>query len=108
CSARLSRTLFLAGGGDGGGNPGNKKLLRSTDGGATLAEVSGYTIREPHALGFGKAAPGQSYPSVAFAGWLNGVCGVWRSDDNCCVMEQHGNFPARLDEQVYFAGRQQG
>lgn len=86
--------LFFNGGGAGGANPGDTRLMRSIDSGATWAEISGYTIREPHALGFGKAAPGQSYPSIAFAGWLNGVYGVWRSDDNCISWSSMGTFPA--------------
>jgi hypothetical protein len=85
--------LFFNGGGAGGANPGNTRLMRSTDSGATWAEIPGYTIREPHALGFGAASPGQSYPSVAFAGWLDGVYGVWRSNDNCVTWRNMGTYP---------------
>jgi len=76
------------------------KLLRSTDGGATWNDVSNgsYTILGPNAYGFGKAAVGQSYPAIIMFGWINGVYGIWESDDYCATWFTLGTFPAgRLD-----------
>jgi hypothetical protein len=88
--------LFLCGGNEGSvgdTNPGGGILQRSTDGGATWAEISGHTFREVRCIGFGKNAPGQSYPSILLSGWRNGVYGQWRSDDNCVTWNSIGTFP---------------
>jgi len=88
--------LFLAAGKSGNpgdANPGTGRLKRSTDGGATWADAGGGTIREPYCVGFGAAAPGQSYPAIYFVGWLNGVYGIWRSNDECATWESVGTNP---------------
>ncbi|MFB9235858.1 cellulose binding domain-containing protein [Plantactinospora siamensis] len=61
--------LWLAG--DGG-------LWRSTDSGASFAKVSGVSASVN--VGFGKAAPGQTYPAVFLVGTVDGQAGVFRSD----------------------------
>jgi hypothetical protein len=38
-------------------------------------------ITQIHAFGFGKAAPGSNYSSLYLIGAINGVRGVFRSDD---------------------------
>jgi xyloglucan-specific exo-beta-1,4-glucanase len=58
---------------------GNHGLYHSTDGGATLTQIA--SVTEGDALGFGKAAPGQSYPALYLTGTVGGVSGVFRSDD---------------------------
>jgi hypothetical protein len=63
--------LWLATG-DGG-------LSRSTDSGATFTAVAAAT--KAYRVGFGKAAPGASYPAVFVWGTVNGVLGFFRSDD---------------------------
>ncbi|WP_432825220.1 cellulose binding domain-containing protein [Dactylosporangium sp. CA-092794] len=63
--------IWLAGG-DGG-------LLRSTNGGASFAKVA--TAQAASAVGFGKAAPGRANPAVFLVGQVDGVKGVFRSDD---------------------------
>jgi photosystem II stability/assembly factor-like uncharacterized protein len=54
-------------------------LARSTDSGRSFAPLPkvGYCT----AVGFGKAAPGASYPTVYIWGSVGGVRGVWRSTD---------------------------
>ena len=53
-------------------------LYHSTDTGATFTKLTTATI---HAQGFGKAAPGRSFPALYIAGKVGGVSGFFRSDD---------------------------
>ncbi|QFZ18055.1 cellulose-binding domain-containing protein [Saccharothrix syringae] len=62
--------LWLAG--EGG-------LFRSTDSGATVAQVAGVT--DAVNVGFGKAAPDRAYPAVFTVMTTAGKTGVYRSDD---------------------------
>lgn len=52
-------------------------LSRSTNSGQSFSTVSGVT--NCGAVGFGKEAPGSSYPTVYIWGTVNGVRGVYRS-----------------------------
>ncbi len=54
-------------------------LWRSTDGGSSFARVA--DIDEGDTVGFGKAAPGRSYPAVYTSAQVAGVRGIFRSDD---------------------------
>ncbi|AKJ10441.1 1,4-beta-glucanase [Streptomyces incarnatus] len=54
-------------------------LYRSTDSGATFAEVAG--VRAAYTLGFGKAAPGAGYPAIYLVGVTDTITAVYRSDD---------------------------
>ncbi|MBX6355527.1 MAG: cellulose binding domain-containing protein [Micromonosporaceae bacterium] len=63
--------IWLAG--DTGG------LYHSTNSGASFTKVS--TVAEAKNIGFGKAAPGQSYMALYLVGTVDGVTGVFRSDD---------------------------
>jgi xyloglucan-specific exo-beta-1,4-glucanase len=54
-------------------------LYRSTDSGKSFIKVE--SIAEVYALGFGKAAQGQSYPAIYVAGKVADVQGLFRSDD---------------------------
>lgn len=64
-------------------------LARSTDGGLTFEDVDTtssngkYTQRIQHAeaIGFGKAAPGTSYPAIYIFGTIGGVRGIYQSID---------------------------
>jgi len=62
---------------------GGRALLHSTDGGKTFKPLA----KTPSVMagglcfGFGKAAPGKTYPALFAAGTLDGVTGVYRSDD---------------------------
>lgn len=79
-------------------------LQRSTDGGQTWGNVT--AIREPWCVGFGKNAPGQTYPSVYVIGWGNGTAdinfGLYRSIDNCVSFQKIGDgFPGGTLTPVY-------
>ena len=54
-------------------------LWRSTDGGQNFTKIDG--VSEAHTVGFGKHAPGHSYPALYMAGLIDGVRGVFRSVD---------------------------
>jgi hypothetical protein len=44
------------------------------------------------AFGFGLHGPGQSYPAIYIAGYVNHVWGVWRSDDNAATWVNIGTW----------------
>ncbi|MFJ2178556.1 1,4-beta-glucanase [Streptomyces sp. NPDC087851] len=54
-------------------------LYRSTDGGTSFTKLT--SCWGSYALGFGKAAPGASYPAVFQTGATENFVGVYRSDD---------------------------
>jgi hypothetical protein len=54
-------------------------MRRSCDSGRTWSDID--EIHEAYTMGFGKAAPGKSYPSIFLAGKVDGLIGLFRSDD---------------------------
>jgi len=56
-----------------------KGLFRTPDGGDTVIKIEG--VDEAYRIGFGKAAPGNTYPAVFINGKIGGVYGFYRSDD---------------------------
>jgi photosystem II stability/assembly factor-like uncharacterized protein len=54
-------------------------LYHSTDAGKTFAKLNG--VQEIHAFGFGKAAPGTNDNALYLVGAVNGLRGIFRSDD---------------------------
>jgi xyloglucan-specific exo-beta-1,4-glucanase len=56
-----------------------KAVFRSTDSAVTFEEVT--STKESHAIGFGKAGPGLSYPAIYLIGVVGEVYGFFRSDD---------------------------
>jgi len=70
-----------------------KGLYHSTDAGLSFAKLS--NVSDVSTVGFGKSAPGQSYPSLYFIGACGGIEGAFRSDDAartwaCITDPQHG------------------
>ncbi len=63
--------LWVTAGGNG--------LYHSTDGGATFTHIN--TLADAQQVGFGHAAPGQTYPALYVTGDTHGENGVFRSDD---------------------------
>jgi len=58
-------------------------LYHSVDSGSTWTKIG--NGQEVHAFGFGKAAPHKSYPAIYMIGVLDGVRGVFRSDDTAAT-----------------------
>lgn len=72
--------LFFAVGTADGVFPYGVTLRQTTDGGATWRQIPGFD--ENWSVGFGKAAPGRSYPAIFVAGARDRVPGIFRSDDS--------------------------
>ncbi|MET0419965.1 MAG: cellulose binding domain-containing protein, partial [Actinoplanes sp.] len=84
-------------------------LLRSTDAGATFT-ATGAGVTEAVNVAFGKAAPGATHPAVFLVGTVDGVDGVFRSDNTAAAWvrinddaHQYGNMGDALagDPRVY-------
>lgn len=71
--------IWLAGGTDRSTTPTPYGLWRSTDSGASFTRFD--AVDEGDVVGFGKAAPGATYPAVYTSSKINGVRGIFRSDD---------------------------
>ncbi len=54
-------------------------LYHSDNTGKTFLKIN--AVSEIHGFGFGKAAPGSDYPALYLIGVINGVRGIFRSDD---------------------------
>ncbi len=67
--------VWLAGGAENGAYG----MWRSTDGGQTWTEVSGFDAADT--VGFGATAPGQDYPAIYASASYGGERGIWRSVD---------------------------
>ncbi|WP_318152551.1 X2-like carbohydrate binding domain-containing protein [Paenibacillus terricola] len=68
--------IWFAGGND---NPGPYGLWHSTNSGASFTKLSNVT--EADGIGFGKAAPGASYMALYTIAKIDGVRGIFRSND---------------------------
>ena len=68
--------VWLAGGDVAGGVYG---LWHSTDFGTTFGKLS--NVEQGDTVGFGKAAAGRSYPAIFTSARIDGVRGIFRSDD---------------------------
>jgi hypothetical protein len=63
-----------------GGSTGNTYgMWRSTNAGRTFKRIA--AVDEGDAVGFGKPAPGRAYPAIYTSSKINGVRGIFRSDD---------------------------
>jgi hypothetical protein len=67
-------------------------------------------VQEPYDVGFGKAKPGNNYPSIYIVGWVGTIprWGVWRSDDQCATWTQLntwlGTGPGSMDKAASITG----
>ncbi|WNG16246.1 xyloglucanase [Cystobacter fuscus] len=68
--------VWFAGGNE---SPGPYGLWHSTDSGASFTKLA--NVQEADGVGFGKAAPGQSYMALYVIARIEGVRGFFRSDD---------------------------
>ena len=67
--------IWFAGGTEGG----VYGLWHSTDSGQTFVKLS--NVQEADVVGFGKSAPGKTYPAIYVAAQIDNVRGIYRSDD---------------------------
>lgn len=85
-------------------------LWRSTDSGATFTRVS--SVGTADNIGFGKPAPGRSYPALYAAAQVGGTRGVFRSDNKGRTWvrindnrHQYGGYPEVLTGDPDLYGR---
>jgi hypothetical protein len=89
---RAENLFFTQGQWSGGGTPSASPLQRSTNGGGNWTIVS--NVGEVWCIGFGKAKPeGNGYPAIFIAGYVGGVFGIYRSDDNAATWISLGSNP---------------
>jgi photosystem II stability/assembly factor-like uncharacterized protein len=69
--------------------PASSGLYRSTDSASNFSRVA--SVQEAYQVGFGKAATGQSYPSIYLWGRVNNVTGIFRSDDTAATWVRINN-----------------
>lgn len=98
--------VWLAGGTTDAGN--TYGLWHSTDGGATFTRLR--NVDQADNIGFGKAAPGATYPALYTIAQIHGVRGIFRSDDGGRSwvrinddQHQYGNIGGAItgDPQIY-------
>lgn len=78
---------------------GGRYLYKSSDYGRTWSQVSG--IREVQCFGFGKNAPGSSFPTVYAYGTYQGVVGVYRSTDAGASWQRINNSDWNMGRGTY-------
>jgi hypothetical protein len=66
-------------------------LWRSTDGGVTWTANAG--VQQAFSFGFGKPASAGAYPAIFVTGVVNGLHGIYRSDDGGANWQNIGTFP---------------
>ena len=77
----------------------DSRLRRSTDGGVTWQIIPG--VDQVSDITFGKAASGNTVPTIYLAGFVHGKYGIWRSVDNAQSWSRLAVFPiGRLDRVV--------
>jgi hypothetical protein len=62
-----------------GGSGTTYGLWHSTNGGASFTKLA--NVEEADSIGFGRPAPGQTYPALFTSAQIGGVRGIFRSDD---------------------------
>lgn len=80
----------------GGSADGAYGLYHSTDSGHSFTRLS--TVERCSVVGFGKAAPGKSYMALYVSAKINGVRGIFRSDDS-------GQHWVRINDDQHQYGR---
>src|SRR5215469_16879626 len=98
--------VWLAGGSTNSGDV--YGLWHSTNGGTSFTQVS--NVQQADTIGFGKAAPGSTYPALFTSAQIGGVRGIFRSDNEGATWiqindsaHQYGMTDATItgDPQIY-------
>jgi len=97
-NARLRATpdragdLWFTSGGQSTPHPYSSGYFKhSTDGGVTWRIVP--HVSEVLDFGFGKPKTSDGYPAIYIAGWVDGLYGIWRSDDEAASWINIGKYP---------------
>lgn len=93
---QTNNLFFTSGNGDdlNPPHPGSTLFWQSTNGGVTWNSIP--NVAEVINFGFSAPKPGGGgYPAIGIVGWVNGIFGVWRSDDNCATWNLIGSFNPR-------------
>lgn len=61
------------------GDSGKSGLFHTTNSGESFIKITG--VEEASTIGFGKAAPGQTYMALYTSAFIDGIRGIFRSDD---------------------------
>lgn len=69
----------------------DQPFLRSKDGGVTWTAVP--NVLEVRAFGLGKEAVPGGYPSIFIVGYVNGIYGIYRSDNEGQTWVKFGDYP---------------
>jgi photosystem II stability/assembly factor-like uncharacterized protein len=93
--------FYFTSGWQSGVHPVNQSFWECLDNGTVTTCHRIANVKEVFSFGFGKAAPGKSYPTVFIYGWVNKVRGIWRSDDHCVTWTQISDgFPAGSTDHI--------
>jgi len=79
-------------------NASGQGLYRSTDYGSNWTLLPGTDFAQ--AIGFGKALNGATYPTIYYAGKLNGVEGIWRSTDQAATWARICDYPLGIYSKI--------
>ncbi len=94
--------LFFTAGSQGGANDPHPVTSvtfdHSIDGGVTWTSIP--NVQEVITFGFGKPATVGGYPSIYIVGWVSGVYGIWRSDNEGVSWSSIGNYPLGSFDQI--------
>ena len=74
------------------------RFMRSIDGGVTWRKVP--QVLEVSDFGFGKPENAGGYPAIYIVGWVSGVYGVWRSDDEAASWSSLGKYPNNVIDAI--------
>ena len=75
----------------GASHPTTSVMRCSTNGGQTWSDISNglYTVRDVWSFDYGAPKPGgNGNPAIYIYGWVNGVGGIWASDDDATTWTQ--------------------
>ena len=81
---------------------GSNGLFHSTDGGGTVSQVHG--VQSAATVGFGRGATCAAYPVIYLAGHVNGVSGIYRSDDQGMTFTRIDDPQHQFGSISYLAG----
>ena len=93
--------FYFTSGWQSGAQPVNQSFWECIDDGMDTNCNRVANVKEAFSFGFGKAAPGMTYPTIFIYGWVDNILGIWRSDDHCVTWTNISDgFPLGSFDQV--------